>query len=121
VNMLEKIKLMMEERGLSAADVSKGTGLPYTTFDGLFKKGFENARYPTVRKLATFFDVSMEYLINEEITDRNFGKTSPVLTHEEENMIHHWRKLPRDEQMRLFGWMQAIAEREDSDGQAEKS
>lgn len=74
--MLEKIQQMMTERNLKPADVAKGAGIPYTTFDGLFKKGFKNTRYPTLLKLAKFFDVSMEYLVNDDVTDRNLKKKS---------------------------------------------
>lgn len=74
MNMIEKIERMMSNRKLSKADVSKGAEIPYTTFDGIFKKGYENMKLPTLQKLATFFNVSMEYLINDNIEDENWGK-----------------------------------------------
>jgi len=104
VNMIEKIKTLMNERGLNKADVSKGAEIPYTTIDGLFKKGYENTRYPTLRKLSVFFDVSMEYLITDDEENRDAGKISFMdVTPEELNLLNLWRKLPRDEQMKLLG------------------
>lgn len=110
MNMLEKMQLMMTERKLKPADVAKGADIPYTTFDGLFKKGYENITLPTLRNLATFFDVSMEYLAKDEVTDKNFGKIMPALDEKESNVISIWRKLPHDEQMKLLGRMEAKAE-----------
>lgn len=111
MNMIEKIQLMMSERALTKADVAKGSDIPYTTIDGLFKKGFENTRFPTLRKLALFFDVSMEYLIMDEEDDRDYGKVIPSsLTREEYHLMFIWRKLPHDEQMKILGRIEAKLE-----------
>lgn len=111
MNMLEKIQLLMEERELSRADVSRGADIPYTTIDGLFKKGVENARFPTLKKLASFFNVSMEYLINDEVEDRHKDKLDDF-SPEEMKLISMWRQLSRDEQMRILGRIEVILERE---------
>ncbi|UWG96832.1 helix-turn-helix transcriptional regulator [Dehalobacter sp. DCM] len=112
MNMLEKIQLIMDEKGLSKADVSKGADVPYTTFDSMFKKGFEKTKLPTMKKLANFFDVSMEYLINDDITDKNYGKMFNNFTVSaiEIQLITLWRKLPRDEQMKILGRIESKAE-----------
>ncbi len=111
MNMIEKIQLMMTERGLTKADVAKGSDIPYTTIDGLFKKGFENTRFPTLRKLALFFDVSMEYLIMDEENDRDYGKVIPsTLTRDEHHLIFIWRKLSHDQQMKMIGRIEAKLE-----------
>lgn len=111
MNMIEKIQLMMKERELTKADVSKGADIPYTTVDGLFKKGFENTRFPTLRKLALFFDVSMEYLVTDEEDDRDYGKVIPSsLTRDEHRLIFLWRKLPHDEQMKMIGRIESKLE-----------
>lgn len=111
MNMLEKIQTIMDEKGLKVADVARGADLPYTTVDGLFKKGVENARFPTLKKLAQFFDVSMEYLINDEEDDRDYGKILPhEFTKEEHRLVFLWRKLSRDEQMKIMGRIEARIE-----------
>ena len=105
MNMIEKIQLMMDEGSLKVADVAKGAGIPYTTVDGIFKKGYENIRQPTLKKLADFFNVSMEYLVTDEVTDREYGKhISPFeLSLEEKELITKWRKLKRDDQLKIIG------------------
>jgi transcriptional regulator with XRE-family HTH domain len=109
--MIEKMQLMMEERDLTKADVAKGVDIPYTTLDSLFRRGFENARYPTLQKLAKFFDVSMEYLITDEEEDREYGKLNPFeIAKEEYHLIFLWRKLPHDEQMKFLGRIEAKVE-----------
>lgn len=92
MNMIEKINLLMEEKDLKKSDVANGAGVPYTTLDGLFKKGYENAKLPTLKKLALFFGVSMEYLANEEITDKNYGiNTFKVISEQEKELLSLFR------------------------------
>lgn len=104
MNMIEKIQEMMSEKKLTKADVAKGAEIPYTTLDGLFKKKFENTRFPTLRKIALFFDVSMEYLVVDEESDKDYGKVIVnELTREEHNLIASWRKLSHENQLKLTG------------------
>ena len=111
MNMIEKIQEMMSEKKLTKADVAKGAEIPYTTLDGLFKKGFENTRFPTLRKLALYFDVSMEYLVVDEESDRDYGKIIVnELSRDEHNLIMLWRKLDHDEQMKMIGRIESKVE-----------
>lgn len=111
MNMIEKIELLMRERDLKKSDVSRDSGIPYTTLDGLFKKGFKGTRSPTVKKLALFFDVSMEYLVNDNEDDRDFGKIIiSDFSSGEQHLIMLWRQLPSDEQMKMLGRIESKLE-----------
>lgn len=74
MNILDKLDLLMQERGLNKRTLSQSCGIPYTTIIGLYKKGYEGARMSTVRGLAHFFGVSTDYLITDEITDPHYGQ-----------------------------------------------
>lgn len=75
MNMLDKIELLSKIKGIkNRHQLSTLTGIPYTTLDGLYKKGYENIRLPTLRTLASFFGVSMEYLVNDDLENpKNHG------------------------------------------------
>ena len=110
--MLDKINVMMYERRINKSELAKGAGIPYTTIDSLFRKGFENTRYPTLRKLAVFFDVSMEYLINDEEDDRDYGKIMPNdISKEEHRLISLWRKMSHEEQLKMLGRIELTLEK----------
>ena len=79
MNILDKLDLLMCERGLNKRTLSQSCGIPYTTIIGLYKKGYEGARMSTVRGLAHFFGVSTDYLITDEITDPHYGLSSPPM------------------------------------------
>lgn len=67
----DKISKLMEERGINKSELSKGADIPYTTIDGLFKKNAENVKLPTLKKLASFFNCSLDYLVDEECNQTN--------------------------------------------------
>lgn len=111
MNMQEKIKMLMKERNLTKASLSKGSGIPYTTIDGIFKKDVASLKRPTLDKLAKFFDVSMEYLYTDTQEDRNLGKVNQLeLTKEEHQLIYLWRQLSREEQLKMLGRIEGKVE-----------
>lgn len=60
MTILEKINFLMAERHINKHELSKSSGIPYTTLDGLYKKGYEGMRLPTFRALCDFFGVTMD-------------------------------------------------------------
>ncbi len=94
MNFLEKIDALMKECDLNKNTLSQESGIPYTTIDGWYKKGYSNARLPTIQKLADYFDTTLDYLIRDEITDKDFGKTFGFeISVHEKNLIKKYRGL----------------------------
>ena len=60
---LNVFNALLEQHGLNKRQFSIQSGIPYTTIDGFYKKGYENIRLGTLRKIATFFDVSLDFLV----------------------------------------------------------
>jgi len=82
----------MNERGLTRAMLSKDTGLPYTTIDGILKRdAFESLKLSTLQTLKEYFDVSLDYLIDDNIQDKHYGK--PENSHEQ-TVINAYRNNP---------------------------
>jgi len=71
MTLTEKIDYLMKEKNINRATLSKQSGIPYTTLDGLFKKGADNVKLSTLKKLATYFECTLDYLVddNTEIPD----------------------------------------------------
>lgn len=66
MTFLEKLDLLMESSGLNKNKLSILSGVPYTTIDGFYKKGYENAKISTIRKIAKALGCSLDYLIEDE-------------------------------------------------------
>ena len=77
MNLLQKLTELMRENGDTVASLSRKSGIPYTTIDGLFKKGFSGARISTIQAISKTYGVSLDYLIRDEITDKEYGLYDP--------------------------------------------
>jgi len=82
---LDILDKLMKDRNLNKNTLAKESGIPYTTIDGFYKKGCNNVKLSTLSRLASFFNVSLDYLINGEITN--------VSDHERE-VIYAYRNNP---------------------------
>lgn len=80
----EVLETLMDERGLGRMELSRGSGIPYTTIDGWFKKGGDNVRLQTLKRLAEYLDVSLDVLAD---------MPSEVPSASEMKMISRFRNL----------------------------
>lgn len=69
MNFLEKLDFLMGKEGINKSKLSQISGVPYTTIDGFYKKGYENTKISTIRKIASAFKVSLDYLVDDNISD----------------------------------------------------
>ena len=76
MDFLEKLDFLMERFDLTKASLSQKSGIPYTTIDAWYKKGYEGLKLTTLRKLASYFNTTLDYWFLDEITDPNYGKSS---------------------------------------------
>ena len=111
MTFLEKLDYLMEKDGLNKSSLSRESGIPYTTIDGWYKKGYESAKISSLKKLSSFFDVSLDYLVMDEITDPQYGKTEELnLTGNEAGMIRCIRSLSEKERATLRSMVAQAAE-----------
>ena len=77
LNFLDKLDILMKEQNLNKHTLSHVCGIPYTTIDAFYKKGYENIKLSTIKKLAQYFNTTIDYLMREEVEDRCYGKENP--------------------------------------------
>lgn len=81
MSMTDKLQELMKSRNITKAQLSKGANVPYTTIDGLFKKGSDNVKLTTLKKLADYFECSIDYLAdddNQSYTPQETTFTNPI-------------------------------------------
>lgn len=95
MNFLTKLDALMAESGLNRRSLAAGAGIPYTTIASFWGKGYENVKLSTVQRLCDFLHVSMDYLLRDEITDRNYGlvNASTEPPEDERLLLDAFRKL----------------------------
>lgn len=106
MKLTDKLDQLMEERGLNKADVAKGAGLPYMTVANLWNHGAENIKLSTLRKLASFFNVTLDDLVygNDVREDDNDIETIAAhregdeeWTEEELRLIEEFKEFVRSQ------------------------
>lgn len=55
----------MDKKGISKLQLSKDSKIPYTTIVGFYTKGTDNVKLSTLRKLADYFQCSLDYLVDD--------------------------------------------------------
>lgn len=84
VNFLQKLDFMMERFSLNKRTLSQNSGIPYTTIDGWYKKGYEGMKIPTLRALSDYFNTVLEYWVLDDVTDPNYWKANGFVVNTEE-------------------------------------
>ena len=67
MKLTDKLNYLMKSKGLSRMGLAKKSGVPYTTIVNFYEKGTENVKLSTLKKLADFFNCSLDYLVDEDI------------------------------------------------------
>ena len=82
------LKEYMLKNGYTKADISRMSNIPYTTIDGLFKKGDENTKLSTLKKLAELIGCTIDDMAYNDGSEKsNPEATSVTLTPRDERQI----------------------------------
>lgn len=57
MGLTDKLDILMNERNMNKADLARESGVPYTTIDGFYKKGSDNAKLSTLKNYANILAV----------------------------------------------------------------
>ena len=87
MDFLEKLDYLMLQNNLNKSTLSKNCGIPYTTIDGWYKKGYEGLKLNTLRKLSEYFNLPLDFWSDN-------SKIGIILSKEEELLIINYRRNP---------------------------
>lgn len=66
MSFTDKLEILMKKNGINnKSELSKVSGIPYTTIDGFYKKGSDNIKLSTLKKLAECLKCSLDYLVDD--------------------------------------------------------
>lgn len=69
MDFLQKLNFLMKQNNLNKSTLSKACNIPYTTVDGWYKRGYQGLKLPTLKKLSDYFNVSLDYWADDELTE----------------------------------------------------
>lgn len=101
----EKLTVLRQEKGMNMTEFANLLGTSKQVI-ARYEKGENTPKITTVAHYAKVLGVSLQYLINEDCTDRNGNtdeKTNPpaTLTEGEQTLLHLFRRLP-DEAQKMY-------------------
>jgi DNA-binding Xre family transcriptional regulator len=67
MKFLDKLDVLMSEKGLNKRTLSIESGVPYTTILSFWDKGCDNIKLSTLRTLAKYFNVTLDYLADDSV------------------------------------------------------
>ncbi|OME59455.1 MULTISPECIES: helix-turn-helix domain-containing protein [Paenibacillus] len=76
MKLTDKLDLLMEQNNLTRMGLSKGSGVPYMTIVNFYEKGTENVKLSTLRKLADYFHVTLDYLVDDTIEESSLSNNN---------------------------------------------
>lgn len=79
MDFLEKLNYLMDKNNLNKNTLSKACDIPYTTIDGWYKKGYEGLKLTTLRKLASYFETSLDFWANDNNPFHDSSSTHPLM------------------------------------------
>ena len=71
--LITKLDILMEEKGINKSELSRNSGIPYTTIINFYEKGTDNVKLSTLKKLANYFNCSLDFIADNDVTDRSYG------------------------------------------------
>lgn len=82
MRLTDKLDQLMIEKKINRMELSKQSGIPYTTIVNFYEKGTDNVKLSTLKKLAKYFGVSLDYLADDDEESRNVIKepSAPHIT-----------------------------------------
>ena len=106
MKLTDKLDLLMDEKGINRAELSRGSGIPYTTIANFYEKGTDNVKLSTLKKLAEYFDCSLDYIADDNVTEREPIKPTTVAAHLPDGV-----ELTEEEESDLDNYIQFILSR----------
>ena len=70
MSLTDKLDMMMKEKGISKMDLSRGSGIPYSTISSFYDKGTDNVKLSTLKKIAKYFDCSLDFLVDDSVSEK---------------------------------------------------
>ena len=120
--MFERFMRLLKEKGKRFSDISKETGIPYSTFTD-WKAGRYTPKADKLQKIADYFGVSVDYLMTGkdweweaatpaeiELFEKDAATPHP-LTKREEELLEVFHKLSADQQEEVLRYGQFLYEK----------
>lgn len=78
MDFIQKLDFLMKKYNLNKRTLSLNSGIPYTTIDNWYKRGYDGMKISTLRTLSNYFNTVLDFWIRDDITDPNYWKNGDL-------------------------------------------
>ena len=71
MKLTDKLDILMDEKGINKMELSKLSGIPYTTIVNFYVRGTDNSKLSTLLRLAKYFNVTLDYIADDDEEERH--------------------------------------------------
>lgn len=83
MDLYKKIDFLCDQNKVSRRKMCDDIHLSYNTYNSLLKRNSKGMALDTLQDIASYFNVSLDYLISDKITDPNYGKQDIIVIEDE--------------------------------------
>lgn len=113
MDFLQKLDFLMDKYNLNKRTLALNSGIPYTTIDNWYKRGYDGMKISTLRILSDYFNTVLDFWIQDDISDPNYWKNQTLAKNSpdtaeaapgEDHIIALYRKLNHEGQEKLIDY-----------------
>ena len=93
MNLTDKLSKLISDKNLNRKKFSDLSGIPYSTIDNWYKRGYDNMSISTLRALCTFFGVTMDSMAYDNKDIAYTADQDLNLTTEDAELIRKYNGL----------------------------
>ena len=96
MSFTDKLDMLMAKNKINKSILSREADIPYTTIDGFYKKGTDNIKLSTLKKIARYFNCSLDYLVDDDISTLAAHFENDEYTEDELNEIKQFAEFVKN-------------------------
>ena len=74
MNIYDKMDFLCNRNKITRKELAESTNIPYATLNSMIARQSTNISLDTIKAIAKYFSVTLDYLIDDGILDPNYGK-----------------------------------------------
>lgn len=116
MDFIATLNALKAKTGDNNSTLSKKTGIPYTTIDSFYKKGWENIKLSTLETLCKYFGITLDELVYGTIMMEKISVSDTA----KERLCNIYDSLSVDGKNLLLAQAEFFLSREESEAKKEK-
>lgn len=103
-NLVQKLNMLMKEKGYSCLELSKKTGIPNTTLTTLLKGRTDKFDIVKLKKICEILGCSLDYLMNDSIDEygHSYVSESPSHYYVDEEVAQYAQEIANNNDLKML-------------------